>query len=103
MFSFEVNSWIKLAENKLNFTEIVKMFQAKSLVVIVILLFVWQWQHTEAAKLTKAKSIKRYDEGLQTDIYETIDDDVEMLADATTIYPPLIEEPSNSVSIEARL
>lgn len=101
MFSFEVDSWIKLAENKLNFTEIVKMFQAKSLVVIVILLFVWQ--HTEAAKLTKAKSNKRYDEALQTDIYESIDDDVEMLADATTIYPPLIEEPSNSVSIEARL
>lgn len=101
MFSFTVNSLIKFPEKNSNYKKIVKMFQVKSLVLCVILLFMWQ--NIEAGKLTKAKSNKRYDAALQTDIYETIDDDGVMLADATTVYPPLIEEPSHSVSIEANL
>lgn len=72
------------------------MFQVKSFVVCAIL--VLMWQHIEAGKLTKTRNNKRYDEALQTDIYETVDDD--MQADATTVYPPLVEEPPNPVSIE---
>lgn len=73
------------------------MFREKTLVLCVILLFMWK--HIEAGKLPRAKSNKRHDEALQTFIYESNDDD--MQANATTIYPPLIEEPSNPVSIKA--
>lgn len=72
------------------------MFQVKTLVLCAILLLMWQ--QIEAGKLTKTKGNKRHDEALQTYIYESNDDD--MQGDATTIYPPLIEEPSNPVSIE---
>lgn len=72
------------------------MFQVKTLILCAILLFMWQ--HIEAAKLTKSKNNRRYDEQLQTYIYESSDDD--MQADATTIYPPLVEEPSKPVSIK---
>lgn len=71
------------------------MVQVKSLAVCVMLVFVWQ--HAEAAKLHRTRNNQRYDEALQTDIYETIVDD--MQADATTVYPPLVEEPVNPVSI----
>lgn len=99
MFIFDVYSLIKLLETKLNQNKkIVKMFQMKSFVACVILLVMWQ--HIEAGKLNKIKSNKRYDEALQTDIYESIYVDNDMQADATTVYPPLIEEPSKPVSIE---
>lgn len=98
MFISEVCSLIKLPGNKSNYKQLVKMFQVKSFVVCVILVLVWQ--HSEAGKLTKTRSNKRYDEALQTDIYETVVDD--MQADATTVYPPLFEEPSNAVSIKIK-
>lgn len=77
------------------------MFQVKYLVLCA--LFFLLWQNIDAGKLPKAKSNKRHDEALQTYIYESnIDDDVQ--ADQpTTIYPPLIEEPSNPVSNKRRL
>lgn len=71
------------------------MFQFKFLVWCVIALFMWQ--HIEAGKLTKRTNKQWYDEALQTYVYES-NIDGEMQADATTIYPPLIEEPSKPVS-----
>lgn len=75
------------------------MFQVKALVLCAILL-VFIRQTIEAGKLTNAKINQRHDKELQTFIYESNGDD-DVQADATTIYPPLIEEPSNPVSIEA--
>lgn len=71
------------------------MYYVKYFVLCAILLFLSQ--EIDAAKLAKVRNNKRHDEILQTYIYDSNDDDVQ--ADQpTTIYPPLIEEPSISVS-----
>lgn len=76
--------------------KVVKMIRVKYFALCVILLFLWQ--HIDAAKLTKSRGKKIHDEELKTYIYESpVDDDIQ--SDATTIYPPLIEEPSKPVSL----
>lgn len=80
---------MKIVQKKADSVRSSDMFRIKYLVLCVISLFMWQ--HIHAAKLTDRKNLQWHDEALKTYVY-TSDIDENMQADATTMYPPLIEE-----------
>lgn len=70
------------------------MFRFEHLILCASLLLVCE----HAVAQGPPKSGKRYDEALHSYVFEPSDDFSDFQADATTAYPPLVENETNTVS-----